>query len=56
MAKKFSPEAMNRLFRNVFVCRNCKSKIRTDPIKVQQGKVSCRKCGSKDLRPKRIPK
>ena len=56
MAKKFSPEAMERLFRNVFVCRNCKSKIRANPIKVKDKKVRCRKCGSKNLRPKRIPK
>ena len=45
-------EAQERLFTNVFVCRSCKSKIRADPQKVKLGKVKCRKCGSKQLRPK----
>ena len=38
------PEAMNRLFKNVFVCKNCKSKQRADPQKILKGKVKCRKC------------
>lgn len=41
-----------RLFDNVFVCMNCKAKMRANPRKVREGKVKCRKCGSKDLRPK----
>ena len=45
-------EAQARVFRNVFVCRKCKSKIRAQPIKVKRAKVKCRKCGSKALRPK----
>lgn len=52
MVVKF-PEADKRLFRNMFVCRKCKSKLRAQPIKVRLGKVSCRKCGSKALRPVR---
>ena len=44
-------EAMARLFRNIFVCRKCKTKIRAPSIKVLEGKVKCRKCGSKALRP-----
>jgi ribosomal protein L40E len=55
MVKKAFPEAMQRLFLRVFVCRVCKSKIRADPAKVRQGKVKCRRCGSKYLRPKRRP-
>ena len=55
MAKKVFPEAMNRLYHRVFVCRKCKSKIRADPAKVRAGKVKCRKCGSRALRPKRRP-
>ncbi len=55
MAKKIAPEAMKRLFHRVFVCRVCKTKIRADPSKVKEGKVKCRKCGSKALRPKRRP-
>ena len=56
MAKKIFPEAVARLFNRVFVCRKCKSKIRTDYSKVKAGKVKCRKCGSRDLRPKRKEK
>jgi len=46
-------EAMARLFKNVFVCRKCKTKVRASPMKVSQGLISCRRCGSKDLRPKK---
>lgn len=46
-------EAEARKFKNIFVCRKCKSKIRAQPIKVKLGKVKCRKCGSKALRPVR---
>jgi ribosomal protein L40E len=53
MVKKISPEAASRLFHRVFVCRKCKSKIRADLAKVMAGKVKCRKCGSRNLRPKR---
>jgi len=43
-------EAAERLFKNVFVCRRCKTKIRADPMKVRLGKVKCRRCGYKKLR------
>ena len=55
MVKKVPTEALQRLFHRVFVCRVCKSKIRADPAKVRVGKIKCRKCGSKILRPKRRP-
>jgi len=55
MAKKVFPEAVARLYTRVFVCRVCKSKIRADSAKVKQGKVKCRKCGSRSLRPKKRP-
>ena len=45
------PEAEARLFHNVFVCKKCKTKIRAPTLKVLAGKVKCRKCGSKALRP-----
>ena len=45
------PEATKRLFGNVFVCRKCKTKMRADPAKIMSGKISCRKCSSKALRP-----
>jgi len=44
------PEAENRLFKNIFVCRVCKSKIRAPIMKVLAGRVNCRKCSSKQLR------
>ncbi|MFH1592401.1 MAG: hypothetical protein ABIB47_03475 [Candidatus Woesearchaeota archaeon] len=44
------PEAASRLFKNVFVCRNCKTKIRSTPQKIIQKKVACRKCGKKVFR------
>jgi ribosomal protein L40E len=46
-------EAAERKFKNIFVCRRCKSKIRATNLKVIAGKVSCRKCGTKALKPKR---
>lgn len=51
MAKFQETEA--RLFKNVFVCKDCKAKIRAPILKVLQKKIACRKCGSKNLRPKR---
>lgn len=45
------PAAQARLFKNIFVCKICKSKIRTDPLRVIGGKVRCRKCKSNALRP-----
>ena len=55
MAKKF-PEAQRRLFINVFVCKRCKSKQRSSMQKVIQGKIICKKCGSKAFRPIRKAK
>ncbi|MBD3164341.1 50S ribosomal protein L40e [Candidatus Woesearchaeota archaeon] len=43
-------EAEARRFHNTFVCRICKSKMKAPNMKVMQGKVSCRKCGSNKLR------
>jgi hypothetical protein len=37
-------EATNRLFKNVFICKNCHAKIKADPQKILKGKVRCRKC------------
>jgi len=47
------PEAHNRVMKNIFVCRKCKAKIRTTNMKVLAGKVKCRKCSGKALRPAR---
>jgi len=38
------PEAQNRLFKNVFICKKCHSKVRAHPEKILKGKVKCRKC------------
>ena len=46
-------EAQERLFKNIFVCKNCGAKIRADPQKILKGKVRCRKCGKKAFRPLR---
>ena len=45
------PEAMNRLFKNVFVCKNCQSKIKAKPLEILSGKIKCRKCGRRAYRP-----
>jgi len=45
------PEAEARKFHNVFVCRRCKSKRKAPNMKVIEGKVACRVCGTKQLRP-----
>lgn len=47
------PEASKRILDNLFVCRKCKSKIRTSNLRVLQGSVKCRKCGYDKLRPVR---
>lgn len=44
--------AHSRLFKEVFVCRRCGSKIKAQARKVSEGAVRCRKCKSLALRPK----
>ena len=44
-------EANARKFKNIFVCKKCKSKIRADPQKILKGKVRCRKCAKSAFRP-----
>jgi formylmethanofuran dehydrogenase subunit E len=50
MAVKLAPTHA-RLFKNMFVCKHCKSKVRADPRKIIEGKVRCRKCLHKSFRP-----
>jgi predicted RNA-binding Zn-ribbon protein involved in translation (DUF1610 family) len=52
MATKL-PIAQNRMFHNVFVCRNCNKKIRTQAVRVISKKIKCSKCGSHIFRPVR---
>ena len=49
MATKI-PAAQNRLFKNAFVCKICKHTMRVEPLKILNGKISCRKCSGKDFR------
>jgi len=49
MATKL-PATQARLFQNMFVCKNCKTKIRADSRKILDKKVRCRKCLGKDFR------
>lgn len=42
--------AYNRMFKNVFLCKNCGAKRKIDPKKILEGKVSCRKCKKKKFR------
>ena len=45
--------AQNRLYKNAFVCKVCKHKIKVDPQKILTKKVRCRKCSGNDFRPVR---
>jgi hypothetical protein len=45
------PAAMDRIFKNVFVCKNCSSKTRSEARKILEGKVKCRICQGKAFRP-----
>jgi ribosomal protein L40E len=47
------PVAQGRLYKNVFVCKHCKAKLRTDSRKVIEKTVRCRKCLHKEFRPVR---
>lgn len=45
------PAAQARLFKNIFVCKDCSSKMRADSLRIMSGKVRCRKCKSNAFRP-----
>lgn len=47
------PEAEARLIKKKYVCKKCKSVIRSSPMKVINKEVMCRRCKGKALRPKR---
>jgi len=44
-------ETQNRIFKNMFVCKKCHTKVRSDPQKILKGKVKCRKCKKSAFRP-----
>jgi len=50
MATKL-PIAQKRMFHNVFVCRNCNRKTRTQAVRVIARKVKCSGCGGYVFRP-----
>lgn len=52
MPKVKMKAAMDRVYKRVWICMRCNAKIRTDSGTVKAGKVKCRKCGYKGLRPK----
>ncbi len=45
--------ATDRVFKNVFICKKCGTKIRADPKKIIEKKVKCRKCKGKNFRQKK---
>ena len=45
------PEAETRIFKNSFVCRKCKTKVRAPTLKILGGKITCKKCGRTVFRP-----
>jgi len=50
MATKI-PAAQARLFKNVFVCKRCSTKLRSEARKIIERKVKCRRCNCKEFRP-----
>ena len=44
------PEAAARLFHNVYVCRNCKTKVKSIPQKLKLKELVCKNCGKRVFR------
>lgn len=44
------PVAQARLFRNMFVCKNCGQKMRSEALKVISKTIKCRRCGKHSFR------
>jgi len=51
MVKQKFPETDQRIFQRVFICMKCGAKMKADLLKVRAGKIKCRKCRRKQLRP-----
>jgi len=49
MATKI-PIAQKRMFNNVFVCKDCSKKIRTQMVRVILKKVKCSRCNGRAFR------
>jgi ribosomal protein L40E len=52
MATKI-PVAQKRLFGDVFICRECNRRVRTQAVRIISGKIKCVNCGGKVFRPVR---
>ncbi len=52
MATKI-PVAQNRLFNNVFICRDCNKRIRTQAVRVIAKRIKCVRCSGHSFRPVR---
>lgn len=52
MGKIKIPATFKRIYDRQYVCMKCHAKIKSDVQKVKLGKTKCRKCKSKELRPK----
>ncbi|MBS3171634.1 hypothetical protein J4449_03415 [Candidatus Woesearchaeota archaeon] len=50
------PEATARLFKGAFVCRKCKTKMRTNVNKIIKKEVACKNCGRRSFRPVKAKK
>ncbi len=49
MATKI-PVAQKRLFSNVFVCKDCNKKVRTQAVRVIARKIKCPRCDGRSFR------
>ncbi|MBT4334262.1 hypothetical protein HOD61_00385 [archaeon] len=49
-------EAQARLYKDVMICKKCKTKAKASMQKVLRGKLLCKNCGKKQFRPKRKAK
>jgi len=45
--------AQKRLFGDVFICKKCNKKVRSQAVRIIAKKIKCPKCNSKSFRPVR---
>jgi len=50
------PATQARLFKNVFVCKDCNQKMRSESLRVISKTIKCRKCGRHNFRTLRMKK
>lgn len=49
MATKI-PAAQKRMFGDVFICKRCAKKIRSQSVRITAGKVKCPRCDNRSFR------